>query len=122
MFGLTYNKLDFIAEYKNIQEKLETDFELWRQCDEGNKSALQRMREYNERDVEIQEQIYFEMRDWIPNHPNLTLYVNKDNACPVCLAEGSKEIGIYVASIRKYPEYRCSQCGSVWHSTKSVAR
>lgn len=121
IFGLTYNKLGFIAEYKGIQQKLETDFELWEQCDEGNKLALQQMREYNERDVEIQEQIYLEMRDWIPNHPDLRIYENKENSCPICLIEDNyKKTGIYVARSRKYPEYRCNSCGSIWHSNVSI--
>lgn len=119
VFGLTYNKLQFIAEFKGIQDKLDTDFELWDRCDAGDKEALQKMLRYNERDVEIQEQVYFKMRNWIPNHPRLDVISNLNDVCPICLGNNYKEIGVYTANAYQYPEYRCS-CGAVWHSTKSI--
>lgn len=121
VFGLTYNKLSFIAEFKGIQDKLETDFDLWERCDSGEQASLNRMLSYNERDVEIQESIYLEMRDWIPNHPRLDVMANLSDVCPICLGTNFKEIGLYTARQYQYPEYRCS-CGSVWHSNKSVKK
>lgn len=118
VFGLTYNKLDYIAEFIGIQRKLETDFQLWAACDVGNKDALQTMREYNERDSEIEELVYLSMREWIPNHPDLSAYSEIKDVCPVCLGKKYKEIGLYTATKKQYPEYRCD-CGAVWHSTKS---
>lgn len=119
IFGLTYNKLDFIARYVGVQEKLETDFDLWAKCDQGDKESLGYMREYNENDVLMQEEIYLKMREWIPNHPNLATYVNLSGVCPVCLSEDYKEIGLYTANLKQYKEYRCS-CGSIWHDTKEI--
>lgn len=121
VFGLTYNRMNSVAEFKGIQHKLETDFELWERCDNGDRDALKEMLTYNERDVEIQEAIYFEMRDWIPNHPRLDIIANLSNVCPICLGENYKEIGLYTATNYQYPEYRCS-CGAVWHSNKSVKK
>ena len=119
VFGLTYNKLDFIAEFLEIQKKIETDFELWEMCDRGNKKALQKMREYNERDAEIEEIVYLNMREWIPNHPNLSAYFETKEMCPVCMGGNYKEIGLYTATQKQYPEFRC-ECGAVWHSNKSI--
>lgn len=120
VFGLTYNTLDFIAKYIGLQEKLDTDFELWRRCDRGEKEALQYMREYNENDVVMQEEIYLNMREWIPGHPNLSIYTKLENVCPICLGENFKEIGLFTANIYQYKEYRCNSCGSVFHDTHSV--
>jgi RNase H-like protein len=121
-FGLTYNKLDFIAKYIGLQEKLETDFELWVRCDEGVKEALQYMREYNENDVIMQQDIYLNMREWIPNHPDLSVYGKLDNVCVICLGTDYKEIGLFTAKKQQYKEYRCSSCGSVFHDTKAVEK
>jgi RNase H-like protein len=120
VFGLTYNKLDYIAEFIGIQRKLETDFQLWADCDMGNEQALQTMREYNERDSEIEEVIYLNMREWIPNHPNLSVYSTIKDVCPICLGTSYREIGLYTATKKQYPEYRCDSCKGIWHSNKSI--
>lgn len=120
VFGLTYNKQDTIAKFIGIQSKLETDFELWVGCDKGDNQSLQYMKEYNENDVDMLEKIYLEMRDWIPNHPNMALYENLSNSCPVCLkANNYTRIGDYTTTSKKYLEYRCNECGSVWHTNKT---
>ena len=118
-FGLTYNKLDFIAEFLDLQRKLETDFDLWKMCDNGDKKALQTMREYNEMDVVVQESLYYKLREWIVFHPNLAVMSKMSDVCPVCLSKNYKEIGLYTANTKQYKEYRCS-CGSIWHNVKSI--
>jgi transposase-like protein len=119
VFGLTYNSMDFIAKYIERDEKLDTDFSLWARADQADPEALGYMREYNEQDVITQDQIYMSMREWIPNHPNLTIY-NGQKACPVCLHKHYKPIGIYTTNKKKYKEYRCNQCGSTWHNSKAL--
>lgn len=116
-FGLTYNKMSFIAEFIGADDKLDTNFQLWSACDNGDKKALQEMKEYNEQDVLTQEQIYLQMREWIPNHPDLGVYQNLNDVCPVCLSRNIQEIGVYTAKTKQYPEFRCDDCGSVWHRT-----
>lgn len=120
VFGLTYNKLDFIAKFIGADEKLETEFELWTACDEGDKQALQEMKEYNEQDVLTLEEIYMNMREWIPGHPDLGIYQNLKDVCPVCLSTNYKKIGLYTANVYQYEEYRCSDCSSVWHNSKAI--
>jgi hypothetical protein len=120
VFGLTFNKMDFIAKFIGADEKLETEFELWRSCDRGDKSALQEMKEYNEQDVYTLEQIYLEMREWIPNHPDLGIYQNLVDVCPVCLDSNYRKIGLYTSNKKQYNEYRCSNCNSIWHDSKCI--
>ena len=122
VFGLTYNTMDFIAEFKERDQKLHTSMSLWIRADHGDPAALREMLEYNDQDVITQEQIYLEMREWIPNHPNLTLYNKRDeNACPVCLHKGHTRTNTYhYTNKKKYPEFRCKGCGTTWHSSKAV--
>lgn len=119
VFGLTYNTMDFIAEFVERDRKLETSMSLWIQADHGDPKALEEMLEYNDQDVRTQEQIYMEMRPWIPNHPNLTLYTNR-KGCPICMEKGYKQIGLHYTNKKKYPEYRCPHCGGVWHGSKAI--
>jgi transposase-like protein len=118
-FGLTYNKLDYIAQYLGTQRKRETDFQLWIDCDHGDKEALARMQEYNECDVEVLEQIYLKIRAYIPNHPKLSSYNKVQGKCPVCLSNYEDD-GIYQAPIQQYKQYRCLNCRTVFHSTKPI--
>jgi hypothetical protein len=121
VFGLLYNSMSYIAEFKEADQKLDTEFALWIGCDNGNKDALIYMQTYNEQDVRTQEAIYMEMRGWMPNHPDLGVYQNLDGVCPVCLSGNKpKEIGFYVAKSNRYLEHRCLECGSIWHDTKAV--
>ena len=122
IFGLTYNKLDYIAKFIGADEKLETDFSLWARCDYGHKSALQEMKTYNEQDISTLEQVYLSMREWIPNHPDLGIYQNLEGVCPVCLSTNIKEIGLYTANKLQYKEHRCSKCYSTWHNTKAIGK
>ena len=122
IFGLTYNKLDFIAKFIGADEKIETNFELWRGCDLGDKESLKQMKEYNEQDVFTLEEIYMRMREWIPNHPDLGVYQNLSGVCPVCLCDKFSVIGTYVTKKKQFNEYRCSQCSSIWHETNNKVK
>jgi uncharacterized protein YprB with RNaseH-like and TPR domain len=119
VFGLTYNSLDFFGEYLGAGRKLKTEFQLWADCDRGNKDALDRMTEYNQQDTLLLENVYNKMRPWIPGHPRLTAYEKVIGVCPVCLGE-YETIGVYTAAQRQYSEHRCLNCHAVFHDTKPI--
>jgi transposase-like protein len=116
-FGMTFNKLDYLAQYLGMKRKKHTEFSLWVKCDQGDKTALSDMREYNERDVEVLEDVYMRIRQWMPNHPRFNVYEKVIGVCPVCFGEYNL-IGLYQAAKQQYKEYRCTKCHSVFHSTK----
>jgi hypothetical protein len=118
-FGMTYNSLDYLGEFLGAGRKLRTEFQLWVDCDLGNKEALARMQEYNENDVTLLEEVYNKMRGWIPNHPKFTAYERVKDVCPVCFSDDIKHIGLYTAAVNQYKEFRCGSCGALWHNTKA---
>lgn len=120
VFSLNHNGQNAIANFLEIDEKLDTDFELWAACDTGDTDSLNYMVTYNEQDVRMLEEIYLSMRDWIPNHPDLRIYEGVVVGCPVCLSTRSEQIGLYIARAKRYPEHRCLDCGSIWHDAKAV--
>lgn len=120
VFSLNHNTQDSIAEFLELDGKLDTNFALWAGCDNGDPNSLMYMLEYNEQDVRSLENIYLEMREWIPNHPDLRIYDGVIEGCPVCMENDSLGIGIFVAKSKRYIEHRCNNCGAVWHDSESI--
>jgi DNA polymerase elongation subunit (family B) len=119
VFSLNHNGQNAVAKFLEIQEKLDTDFDLWIACDRGDSEALKYMSEYNDQDVRMLEEIYLSMREWIPNHPDLRIYKGVIEGCPVCLSSRSESAGYYTAKSNRYPEHRCLDCGTVWHDSQA---
>ena len=118
-FAFSSNKQDFLTKTFGLAEKLKTDFQLWLDCMDGDKSALNNMLSYNERDVVGLEQVYLKLRPYIKNHPNLGVLMD-DSVCPTC---GSKSIkasnATYFTSSNEFPVYRCGGCQSPFIRSKT---
>jgi DNA polymerase elongation subunit (family B) len=112
-FGFSHNSLNALARVFGFNEKIETDFDLWRRCKNGDDDALKEMELYNRHDVEVLEEVYLKIRPWVKGHPNLGLYMELDQ--PVCTHCGSIKIkedgGYYYTSVGKYATLRC-ECGA----------
>jgi len=112
-FGFSSNKLDHLCKLFGIQCKLETSFELWKGCMNGDEKSLMYMEQYNRHDVEMLEELYIKLRPWIKGHPNLALYTEAEEyACPNCGGTDLKENGFYYTQTGKYQAFSCS-CGTV---------
>ena len=110
------NSLKFLCKDLGLREKIENDgFELWVRCEHGEKDALDEMGKYNIGDVLALEDLYVRLRPWLPNHPNLSLYVEgKDAMCGRCLSKKEMEyIGDYATNVNLFKSYRCLECGSI---------
>jgi hypothetical protein len=115
-FGFSSNKLDALAGYFGIPHKMDTDFDLWKRCMEGDDEALQYMGDYNKKDTAILELVYLKLRPWIKAHPNVGNYIESNE--PVCSTCGSSALEelegqYYYTSVCKYKLYRCKDCGTV---------
>lgn len=121
-FGFSSNKLDALAGYFGFDHKIETNFQLWKSCMEGDREALNYMRIYNEQDVKLLEEVYIKMRPWIKPHPNVSLY--NDVNTKQCCTCGSKDVELlegkyYYTSVGAYRVYKC-KCGAHSRGRKSV--
>lgn len=120
MLGLPSYKLDDLAKYLNKEGKIKTDFSWWSEFLEGNPEAIDRMQEYNDKDVTILEEVYFSLRPWIKPHPNLGLHIGEDiKVCPTCASEDLQYIGKYATYVNMYEELRCNSCGALSRSRKN---
>lgn len=118
-FGFSSNKLDYVNQLLGIDGKSDMEFDDWVQCVRGSEKHLQKMLEYNKRDVVIMEELYLALRPWIPNHANLGLYADLDkNCCPSCESTKLQWTGQYVTPLGMYEAFRCGSCGAIGRSTK----
>ena len=124
-FRFTHNKLDYLGELFGLGHKITTTFELWVECMEGNKKALQEMLDYNDQDVLLLEEVYLKLRGWAKSHPNMNFYT-EDKVCSCCGSRNLKAKGVYRTSVNEYQTWKCSDCGGFSRENKkslqSVAR
>jgi RNase P subunit RPR2 len=119
-FAFSSNKLDYLGQLMVGKKKLETNFKLWTDCLNGDKSQLDRMLAYNEEDVYLLEEVYLELRPWIKSHPNVALLMDgNSNACPTCNSNDLSETGTYYTTqANQYLSLRCNSCGSLSREMK----
>lgn len=131
----TSKALDFISHELGYDGKLDTDINLWKQAEAGDKESLSYMYEYNMVDVDKTESVYLHVRPYLKSHPNFAEFLNyyqevdpslnvgKDaHRCPRCLTG--------IISREKFRRYRqtpagyfykranCPHCGAVVFSVK----
>jgi len=112
-FGFTHNSLNALAKQFGLDQKIETNFDLWKRCKNGSEDALEEMERYNIHDTELLEDVYVKLRPWIKSHPNVGLYMETDHeVCPNCGGEHLNFIGHYYTQVGKYEALRCD-CGAI---------
>lgn len=112
-FGAPSRKLDFIAGELGLGHKHHhAGMPLWTKCMAGDEKAWKTMRTYNEKDVVLTERLYFKLRGWIPNHPNLALFTGEDGGCPNCGCRKLRKDGSNVTAQTEYAQFQCTRCGA----------
>jgi len=118
-FAFSSNKQDFLTKHFGLAEKLDTDFQLWIDCMNGNSKQLDKMLDYNRRDVVGLEQVYLKLRPYIKNHPNVGVIMDS-NSCPSCGSESLEPLqATYFTSSNEFMSYRCNGCGTPYIRDKS---
>ena len=113
-FKFPSNKLQHVSEALGLGGKLQhTGLDLWRDCMMGDDKAWTLMKKYNIQDVKLTEQLYDKLLPWIPNHPNMGLWLNRPDACPQCGAPNTLiSNGLRANRTMTYRRFVCSNCGS----------
>ena len=119
-FRFDSNKLDQVAKQVGIGQKVEHEgFALWLRCIDGEQSAWDRMRRYNEQDVRLTERLYEVLRPWVTGHPSIAAMTGQD-VCPKCGSDALEARGYAALRTGRYRRFVCRSCGS-WHrSTRKV--
>jgi len=149
-FKFSSNKLDYLCKMLGIDTKLDTGFQLWKDCLGGKRisveskhhnnqimrveifdakvvaKALDEMYVYCGQDTAILEDLYLKLRPYIKSHPNLGLYMESGNRENICANCGSKDIMYeskpYYTPTGQYQTFRCQDCGALIRSRYSEKR
>lgn len=116
-FKLTSNSLSYLAKFLDLDiEKDESPD--WEAIRSGDATALEYMRKYNKRDVEVTEKIYLRLRSWMDNHPNLnTIAPIKDVSgapvmcCDTCQSPRLVKNGFKYNKNSVFQKWSCKDCG-----------
>jgi DNA polymerase elongation subunit (family B) len=114
-FKFESNKLASLGAFLGLGVKVpHTGFDLWKGCMNGDKKSWNLMGEYNVQDTALLKAVYFQLRRWATNLPNLALYSDGANAdlCPACGSSHVQRRGLSYARTQKRQRFQCVDCGS----------
>lgn len=128
-FLFNSNRLDYLAHFLGVGQKIHTDVDLWLDIlngtDEARRKAIRKMVRYNRHDIELLEGVFRKLQPYVPNHLNRQLL--GEIGCPRCgslhiqsrqrkrrLVGGSDHLAI----TRTYPQYQCQTCGGWFRDVK----
>ena len=110
-FFLNSNKLDDLGKLLKLGEKIKHEgFSLWTGCMKGDTEAWFKMLKYNTQDVLLLEKVYYVLRPWIVNHPNVSQVTGDYTACPKCGSYDIERRGVRHLSTCKKRRHKCLTC------------
>jgi DNA polymerase elongation subunit (family B) len=123
-FKLASNKLDYVArEFLRVGGKVRhPGYDLWAACRAGDPRAWMLMRRYNKGDVVLTERVYWELLEWIDNHPNMQLYTGEPGTCPTCGSVERQKKGTRKTRLSEYQTYLCLNCSRRYQDPKAIRR
>ena len=114
------NNLNNICTQFGFGGKMEHEgWALWKKVLMGEKKAWKTMKEYNKKDVELEEKLYLRLRPWIQNHPSVALIGDMPEACPKCAGEKFRRGGFTYTQTGRRKRYQCLSCGG-WVSGRLI--
>ena len=112
-FKFNSNKLDYIAKYLGMGEKIKTEFGLWKDIVlNKDKEAMAKMVKYCQQDVKLLEKVYKELSTHIFAKTHYGVIFGEDRgSCPEC---GSDDIirmcnRVSVSGVKKI-QFQCKTC------------
>ena len=118
IFSFSSNKLQYIANYLGHKGKMETGgFDLWKRIDNGDIKAVHKMVAYNDQDIRVTEFVYDKLKAYDPQHPNMNVINDTEDACPTCGSEHVQYRGYRLTRVNKFHRIKCMnhECGA-WFS------
>lgn len=123
-FNFNSNRLDYIAKFLGVGEKIKTHLGMWlaiidsRVPVEEAVEEVKNMVVYNKRDVVILEKVYDKIKIFMDNHPNANLFIESEiPVCPVCGGKHLQKRGYRATRTGRYARYQCQSTGcGAWSS------
>ena len=119
--GFQSNKLEFVAKYLKIGEKVKHEgFSLWKAVMGDGVTfgeqmlAQDKMEKYNKQDVKLLEGLYKRLRPYMQKHPRIR---DKGDVCPNCGSKHLHNRGYTYTRLYKKERRQCQDCGA-WNYGK----
>lgn len=113
------NSLNDLAEFLGLGMKekityadIETDF-----LENPTFPIINKMKKYNNKDVELLEGIYIKLRPYMKNHPNISV-IDDAEGCPKCGSTDRHYRGYAYTNVTIYRRIRCNGCGG-WYRERT---
>jgi DNA polymerase elongation subunit (family B) len=116
-------KLDFVAQWLGVGEKVKTGgFELWTDVLAGKVAARNKMKKYNIGDVKLTEAVFDRLhaKGWVLGLPNAS--IGDGDVCPNCGSDNLMCQGQRETKTRTYQRYQCRNCLTWIRSVNSLPR
>jgi uncharacterized protein YprB with RNaseH-like and TPR domain/predicted RNA-binding Zn-ribbon protein involved in translation (DUF1610 family) len=119
-FKFNSNKLNYIADFLGLGQKIKTEFGLWKDIVlHKDKVAMDKMIKYCKKDVILLEQVFKTLKNHIPAKTHYGVIFGGDRgSCPEC---GSDQLVVNNKVVRasgiKKIQYRCKTCGKLHFKT-----
>jgi hypothetical protein len=120
--SFTSNKLEYLTakfctKYKKLSHSRFVGLSLWKECLSGNREAWEEMKRYNISDTLSTEELYLNLRAWVPN--NMPNVFEEKEACGGCGYRGRMGYFFRYTNEFKYTQYTCPKCGK-WQKGKRI--
>jgi hypothetical protein len=119
-FRFNSNRLNYIAEFLGIGQKIKTEFDLWKKILlENDPAAMERMVKYCKKDVLLLEKVYSHLKTQVEPKTHYGVIFGQDRgSCPEC---GCDDIVIKnrrtTATGLKKIQYQCKECNRIHSKT-----
>lgn len=119
-FRFNSNRLNYIADYLGIGQKIKTEYSLWKDILlKKDKIAMEKMIKYCKKDVSLLEQVFVALKGHIEAKTHYGVIFGEDRgSCPECGSDDlikSKKVVTATGLIRI--QYRCKTCGKYCSKT-----
>lgn len=114
------NKLDWLCKQLELGSKLVHEgWQLWFNCMQGDPAAWKKMKRYNQHDVELLKELYYELAPWIvqPTMGNWLSGARCPN--PACGSTKLERRGLAHTKTRVYQRFQCKVCGAWSRAVKA---
>lgn len=113
-FRFNSNRLNYIAKYLGIGQKIKTEFDLWKNIVlNKDKKAMDKMVKYCQEDVRLLEKVHKELHKHCYNKTHFGVVFGQDKGS--CVECGSDDLKVTATRITmggtKYKQYQCKTCG-----------
>lgn len=121
------HKMQHIADRLGVGSKLDHEgFPLWVGWMQQDPAAVKRMARYNKQDVKLTEDLFAELRPWIPatTVPATALTgeaIDKiGEFCPWCGSQDIQPMGSNFTALHEFPRWKCRDCKRSSQTRKGI--